>query len=43
MNLVLPACVTKGNTEQVGLAITFWTCFCEVLGSNIGLDTGYPN
>jgi hypothetical protein len=27
--------------QQLGVAITFWTCIREVLGSNLGRDTGY--
>jgi hypothetical protein len=29
--------------EQTGVACTLWTCIREVLNSNLGRDTGYPN
>jgi hypothetical protein len=43
MYLVLSACLTKEYAEQVSLAVTSWTSIYEVLGPNIGWDTGCPD
>jgi hypothetical protein len=31
----------KNLSEQVGVAVTIWTCIWEVLGSNLNHHTGY--
>jgi hypothetical protein len=31
------------ETEQAGVAVTLQTCLQEVLGSNLGRDTGYAD
>lgn len=29
--------------EQIGLAVTPWSCIRKVSGPNLGKDTGYPS
>jgi hypothetical protein len=36
-------CYIVLSTEQVGIAVTLYTCIWKVLGSNICRDTVYPD
>jgi hypothetical protein len=35
------ACTATGESEQVSVALIFWTYIRDVLGSSLGPDTGY--
>jgi hypothetical protein len=34
---------TRSGIKQVGVVVTLQTCIREMLGSNLGPDTGYPH
>jgi hypothetical protein len=36
-------CVRNQETERTDVTAMFWTCIREVLGSNLGRYTGYPD